>query len=199
MDERASKLIKAAELGDAIQIEQLLSAGCQLDCHTALNKAISQGHSACVALLGAHVDLTHNSCMYFRAAVAQRNIECARILIPPVHPNLIRGYIYVEDILSRKIEQTSEENRVQLLQLCAEVFDMKDENSRALRTAVAYNAQYAIDVLFPLSDVPVALKHLRNQRQPLNSDILENLQARFERECLLKHIEPSISFSVRKM
>ena len=178
-----NELERAVEKGDATQLAQLLPAH-PLDLHHALKMAVSLGHIQCVKTLVEHVDITHNNCEYFRHAVTQRNVECARLLIPSIHAQLPRGHVYVEDIITRKADQCSDNTKKQLLKLCGRVFNMKDSNSKALCTAVYYNTQDAIDVLYPLSNIQEALALLRTMRGVNDQDI-EALQARFERDSLM--------------
>lgn len=192
-----NELDRAVEQGDATRLTQLLPAH-PLELHRALKMAVSRGHVQCVEALMEHVDITHNNCEYFRHAVTKQQVECARLLVPSVHAGLPRAHVYVEDVITRKSDQCSDSTKKQLLELCCQVFDITDSRSRALCTAVYYNTQYAIDVLYPLSNIQEALALLRTMRGVREQDI-EGLQARFERDTIIQHISFPSGHSVRKM
>ena len=173
-----------------------------------LNTSIRHGYVEYVKRLSSHIDVTHNKCEAFRWAVTCRQIECARMLLPKICPNLPRGHLYVEDILLNK-EQTLHAHKEELLNLCTQVFDMKDDCSHALRSAVILSTQkretrYAIDILLPYSDVRVALELLKNQRIPSSGyqtvvQSLEYLQSRLEHNTLIEHIDVPTTVSARKI
>lgn len=184
-------------LGDIQGLSQLLERKEHLSdqLHEALLKTISEGHAEGARLLASHVDLTYDKCCYFRRSVTKRCVACAQAVVPATHPNLPRGYIYVEDIMIRNVHNCTDEQKATLLHLCGRVFDFKDDNSRALRCAIAHNKQYAIDALYPFSDIKAVLKYGRGGHQ----DTINALRARFERDCLIEQIDvPSTSLS-RKM
>ena len=185
-------------VGDVQGLSQLLEKKEYLSdqLHEALLKTISEGHAECARLLASHVDLTYDKCCYFRRAVTKRRVECAPAVVPTTCPNLPRGYIYVEDIITRNIHNCTDEQKAILLNLCGHVFDFKDDNSKALRCAVAHNKQYAIDALYPFSDVRAALQYYG---RGVDEDTINALRARFERDCLIEQIDvPSTSLN-RKM
>jgi hypothetical protein len=189
-------------VGDVQGLSQLLKSGGALwdQLHDALLETISEGHVECARLLAAHVDLTYDNCCYFRRAVTKRCIDCAQVVIPTIHPNLPRGYIYVEDIITRTVNNFTDEEKATLLRLCGEVFDFKDGNNRALRSAVFHNKQYAIDVLYTFSDVEAALKTYHGHYgRSAHEDTLDALRARFARDCLMEHIDIPTTPTSRKM
>jgi len=173
-----------------------------------LNTSIRHGHVEYVKRLIAHIDVTHNKCEAFRWAVTCRQIECARMLLPKICPNLPRGHLYVEDILLNK-EQTLHAHKGELLNLCTQVFDMKDCNSHALRSAVILSTpkrdtRYAIDILYPYSDVGVALEQLSHQRIPSSGyqtvvQAVEYLQSRLQHDTLIENIDIPATVFVRKI
>lgn len=189
-------------------LESLIAEADTEQLQKALNTLVRQGHAEGVRLLLPHIDRSHNLCEAFRWAVTSRHIECARLLIPTPHPHCPRGYLYVEDILLNK-NDTPATHKEEFLTLCTQIFDMKDEESRALRSAVSLhtstrNTRYAVDLLFPHSNVPAALKRLASQRIPSSSeqevrDTVEYLQSRIERETILQNINIPKDFFTRKI
>lgn len=190
MSEYDTALILAAENGDAARVERLLKIGAEAaDIETALERAIGRNQVKCVELLSPHFDLNDSNCYMFRLAVKKASLACARLLVPQNHPNLPKGYIYVEVIIREST--ISLEEKMELLGLCTQVFDMTHSDSRALRAAVFLNCLASVDVLEPFSDVRQALRLSEVDRRA-NPEALQYLRAKMERKMLSKAVATGV-------
>lgn len=197
MSNEIDQLSQAARNGDIATLQRLVALKPDAQrLKVAIQWAVSHGHTEVVRFLRERVDLSDGDCEMFRWAITKKNAKCARLLIPDTHPNAPRGYIYVQHIIGGP---GSDAEKTELLHLCTQVFDVTHDNSRAFRLAVMCKAQYAIDLLFPLSDVKVALDILRELGGRIDTDLLDTLEARRQKDLLAQHTGKSHPTLIRKI